>query len=374
MNLDFHYYATHLAARQAGFSQEEAMIIAKAAELVDDATMDNLSKKIPQEKQVYTCMSMMELIGYFMQWVDWTDQQMQKFRSIWMAFHFAPGNLDHQITYQGADTCAHPAWKLSEEDLRDFSYLCLPGSEYIGKLVNDLRRWRGSPQFLHMVGIRMHTLADSWAHQRFLGVPRMSADELVESYGVQILKNGTWQKASFNLTKDWKLKDDLDRLIFITPPPGDFPSNASWTNIAYLGHGRIGSIADYGCLTFRYMPFFQSKAPSPVVERANPEIFSDAFDQMVQAMVCVRQDVSFDPQEFPQKRDHEIIEVLQTETLDQSSAWNALIQKRYGYSVPSCNINEWIDQAKKGDPNYQFFAQGAKEQINLFWETFPELR
>ena len=44
MNMDFHYYATYLAARVAGYEKEEAKTIAYAAQYVDERSEEHTSE------------------------------------------------------------------------------------------------------------------------------------------------------------------------------------------------------------------------------------------------------------------------------------------------------------------------------------------
>ena len=46
MNMDFHYYATYLAARVAGYEKEEAKTIACAAQYVDESDAGMIDKKL----------------------------------------------------------------------------------------------------------------------------------------------------------------------------------------------------------------------------------------------------------------------------------------------------------------------------------------
>ena len=78
-----------------------------------------------------------------------------------------PGNLNGEKEYKGAIGTTTP---MIDADMRKFRLLCLPNTKLSELMINDIRvNHKISPHYLHMVGIRMHVLADTWAHQFFAG-------------------------------------------------------------------------------------------------------------------------------------------------------------------------------------------------------------
>lgn len=379
MNLDFHYYATYLAACYAGLKPEQALTAARSAQMVDDLTLDFLDnyhlrdKTLPVDKQTVTCMSMAELGGYFLQQVPWTDKQMQKFIEVWMAFHFPPGNDREQIRYEGAGEQKDIGWTMQNEELKVFRLLCLPCSNTIKAYVEDLKEWKNEPFFLQILGIRMHILADSWAHSGFLGIPLMSANEVLMQKGVYVEVKGQWCRASLNDNRKLIIADNLDSLEFATTPTAVFPAGRLWTGISYLAHARVGSLADYGAIKFRYSPFYRSNSASPELIRDNTQMFAKAFHQMVYAMECVLTDREFDPDNIPEDYNNKILPVLATRKLDQSREWETLICQETGTQkpLPAYKLEDWANSSRRND--YENHIEAAKRHLEFFRRFLPQI-
>ena len=84
MQIDFHHAVTYVAARLAGFSHEEADIIAYAAQYVDDATSDGAVRF--DNKAIYTRISSSHKT------IDLQNLNPVDDLLVWMPFHFLPGN------------------------------------------------------------------------------------------------------------------------------------------------------------------------------------------------------------------------------------------------------------------------------------------
>jgi hypothetical protein len=371
MNLDFHYYATYLAAHYAGFTKEQALVIARSAQLVDDLDLDFLQyynlcePNIKPYQQPTTSMPMIELTGYYVQEAEWEAYQMKKFTDVWMGFHFPPGNINGQRVYNGARERKNMNWTMEKDELEKFRLLCLPCSSTVKEYTEDLKKWKGSPFFLQLLGIRMHILADSWAHSGFLGLPLMSANDILMERGIYIEKEGEWCRASLTLKKD-----NLEKLEFSSTPTAVCPPKKIWTGISYLGHGRAGSIPDYGCLKFKYIPFYNSESDSPELIRDNTQLFAKAFHQMVYAMECVRDGKEFDSEYIPDMYIDKILPVLRTRKLDQSLEWNHLIQQetKSDKMLPDYQVKDWSHIEE-----YKLHIKATKQHLELFRKLIPEI-
>ena len=279
MNFDFHYYATYLAARHALFSHEEGQTIAYAAQFVDDLTKWSKPKGAPPR---VTCIDMKDMAPHFIE-TTMSPEYERELRDVWIPFHFIPGNENKSIPYQGKKEEYLPKWRWSSEEERNFALLCLPNSAFVEQMINDTRHYAGKPNFLHMIGLRMHVLADSWAHQRFLGLPAMYANDLYEKTHtrnpVQVRVNGKWEKINVCAIGTGKFHDDLSSLAFFCSPSA--PANK---NVTVLCHSRVGSLPDYGCLEFRYCPHWSDGG---YIERDNRQIFASAFCQMIAPLPAV---------------------------------------------------------------------------------------
>lgn len=372
MNLDFHYYATYLAAHYAGFAADQAMVIARSAQLVDDLTLDFLDKyrlrepNVPVDRQTISCMSMTELLGYYGQISPWTNRQMERLKEIWIGFHFPPGNEKEQVSYSGEWEKQEIHWTMQKDELEYFRLLCLPCSNTVKAYIEDFKKWKNAPFYLQLLGIRMHILADSWAHSGFLGLPLMSANDILVQQGVYIEKDEKWYRASVNENERLILKDNLEKLEFAATPQPICPAGKLWTGISYLAHGRIGSIADYGCIKFKYTPFYQSRCASPELIRDNRQQFAKAFHQMVYAMKCVRNDKSFEPEHIEETYNDKILPLLAIRKLDQSREWKNLIRQETDMStvLPDYNLEDWAN--KSHIQEYENHIAASKQHLEFF--------
>ena len=353
MNVDFHYHATHLAARYAGFSKEEANIIAYAAQFVDDCTKSNAPADSPKR---YTCMSIGEMEKMNLKPVDWKYEDYRKLTEIWQYFHFLPGNEFYTNRYSGKRS--NKRWTFSEEDEEIFRKMCKPQSVAIWNMIEDTKRYRGTSNFLHMIGMRMHVLADTWAHQNFIGFPLWFANE-VDSDSVEVEVNGKWKKVTYY---SWRLsmKDSLEFLSFSNTPTMD-----SYESISYLGHGRLGTVADIPCLRFRYQPAWMEA--KTLLTRSNVDVFTDAFHQMVYAMRCIKDNTSFDPEYISSEYKAKVAAVLNVWKIDQSNEWDQLIKKEFGYIPDAYDAKKWKKEyeEEKKLGNYILFINSANDHVSL---------
>lgn len=267
MNKDFHYEGTYGAAILAGFSPEDASVIAWSAQAVDDCTCENLDAYYPVYKKwmpIYTCETVKENVEEELSSIlsDETSATLQKIRSIWIPFHFLPGNLDRHTGYKGV------LLMKDERDIRDFLCMCEPASPLAADMINtSVRTYTNldnteKKSYLVRLGIIMHVLADTWAHQYFTGTPNYLVNEV----------------SNLSVTEPSPVPADFSTQ---TSPPG--PTNHS---IAYLGHGRAGHAPDYGCMHFSYTPKWKDAASDAVLHRANTDDFQKAFLEMYYALSC----------------------------------------------------------------------------------------
>lgn len=140
MDVEFHYYMTYLIAKRAQYSNEDALIIATSAQMVDDNVL--LYKVSGDDGSVYE-----NIISQTMDVTrprkDWLD--------IYPYFHFFPGDQRYKDSWR-VDGCKH----------------CInttPNSDKAQEMVHEALV-SGN---LYRIGIAMHVYADTWAHQNFIG-------------------------------------------------------------------------------------------------------------------------------------------------------------------------------------------------------------
>lgn len=388
MNMDFHYYATYLAARVAGYEKEEAKTIAYAAQYVDESDSDMIDKKLLPDlsETTPTIEGMGKLLGRNMDLIR-EEEEIRESERIWRSFHFLPGNIheedDKKIymgerkytkTFLGMHVLGTPEY--GKEEARAFSLMCQPNSVLSEKMINDVRNNTKQPYYLELLGIRMHVLADTWAHCYFAGTPSWWVNEAPRD--VYYVPSG--EKMEYSVLKDFSITDFnkymADNYFFATPPMPSFKS------FSYLGHGRMGAVPDVPFMHYRYKPKWSNED----VEKNNPEEFLLAFRQLVYAMNCIKEQFYYERNVYA-----DISEELETElrtvfgnkeykASEAAAFWKPLIDKFYpGESafLSDFNKEQWKMEAgnasDKKDTHYYRFNYSALKHRRYVTEYLEEL-
>lgn len=361
MNMDFHYYATYLAARIAQFSAKEAKIVAYAAQYVDDLSAFELDRNLlPGLRRVTPTVEKYETISY--KNVISTQAAVRESEEIWSSFHFLPGNInknDPKRNYTGKRSWGRGYWKYSygSEEECAFSMMCLPNSELSEQMINDTCRYRGEAFFLVLIGIRMHVLADTWAHSYFAGTPNWWVNEVVQS--AEYLVETTEAEKRF----DPYLK---------TPPAGAFHS------YAYLGHARMGGIPDAPYMCYSYRPQWSENK----IIKDNRSDFMKAFGQMISALKCIRSGSCYKKDSYeavPNEISDKIIAIFKDVKYTVAGAaakWKKLIEELYpGESIEEYSSKKWREEAEgeanKANTQYYQFNRSAVMHLE-FVEKYLE--
>jgi len=144
MDFEFHYYITGIIAGRAGFSENDAKIIAYASQFVDDNDVI-LSVEDRKNKEVYS--------NYISQTMDILKPKKALMR-IYPIFHFVPGNPAAESARRG-DGKMHILNTTPDNDVtNELLSSALKASP-------DIRPYR--------IGIATHAYVDTWAHQNFAG-------------------------------------------------------------------------------------------------------------------------------------------------------------------------------------------------------------
>jgi hypothetical protein len=256
MDFDFHYYATKAASLLAGFQEEEAEIIAESALFVDYCDWSNFGYDIGEKgNEEYTVQT-----AQFNEYLDKFQNTGNGDPSIWATFHFVPGNYPHKNS--------HKKFKLTPTDSNNSYTLCRPYSQLSISMIKDTRTIYTSNLAdrakLALIGIRMHVLADTWAHQNFTGISDSSSNAI----------SGDLQKRNSSNT-GW---EDINWTFF-----GD--KAMAPNTLSDIGHGAAGHTPDMGWLKFRYLP---TRNQGKYVERDNPKEFKEAFIGLVEALFYIK--------------------------------------------------------------------------------------
>jgi hypothetical protein len=158
---------------------------------------------------------------------------------VWLAFHFLPGN-------GGVGAGQNPEGKFINK------IICRPNSPIAQDMVRSAINEKDRSYALHRLGVVMHILADTWAHQGFAGVMHVineveDAEEIGDTNVFGVLHR--------------LLADVLDDTI----PP--------------LGHGRAMTFPDMPFLSWQYR-----NGKNELITRHNTDDFCAAANEMCKAM------------------------------------------------------------------------------------------
>lgn len=232
MQIDFHHGVTYVAARLAGFSHEDADIIAYSAQYVDDATSDGVIKF--DNRAIYQRTSSAHCA------LDLENLDPLEDMLVWLPFHFLPGN-------DGLGAGKNPKGKFIRK------IVTRPDSPIAKEMVQAAIADQGKPYSLHRLGITMHVYADTWAHQGFAGV--------------------------IHKINDVHHFDEIAKKPVFEGKMGELVAHFVSAAAPALGHGKAYIFPD--------MPFLQwtyENGLGETVKRNNTEEFCTAADALCRAM------------------------------------------------------------------------------------------
>lgn len=138
MNVEFHYYTVYYLAQQAGFSDDEAEVLAYSSQYLDNALV---SYEVKHSSGVYQTL-VTHHFGFWDRGQEW---------DVWVPFHFFPAGND--------------AERPTRRDGARNAFDVQPNSARAKTMLVSALKSRN----LYRVGIALHTYADTWAHQNFSG-------------------------------------------------------------------------------------------------------------------------------------------------------------------------------------------------------------
>ena len=140
MDIEFHYYMTYLIVARAGFNSNDAAVIARASQGVDDNHVPvSVGRGTPQAYE-----------NVISQTMDITRPHHDV--RIYPIFHFIPGELASPTAIR--------------KDGRTSPWNTTPNSP----LANEMIDMALASKDLYRIGASAHAYCDTWAHQNFLGI------------------------------------------------------------------------------------------------------------------------------------------------------------------------------------------------------------
>ena len=312
MQKDFHYYATYCAAYLAGYSHEESLTIGYSAQFVDCCSRSLLTK-LNGPRAAATTQLQLEMMDAKLDPVT-----LQNVTRIWASFHFLPGDLNAEKK------------RVSQRYRNKYRLICKPNGSLVKDTV-ELAKGRS----LQAVGIAMHVLADTWAHQNFAGTPSLVINN-TDSHFFELLEKGERRKITFRHNPS--AEDDLDKSIYTNSL-----YQSQENSVMNLGHGRAGHLPDYSFIRYAYLPAW---ADYEEVVKDNPSDYSHAFCQMIYAMKFLREvHPEFETGHYDMEAvscwESEIQQILAKRQLDSCGDWKALGEKLSGQDIPDFDLNQY---------------------------------
>ncbi|MDD5291449.1 MAG: hypothetical protein PHZ04_05115 [Patescibacteria group bacterium] len=233
MQMDMHFYLIYFLARLLGFCDKDARKIAYASNHVDFAECNNL---------IYAAKIYINMVGTSHRPLDFKklSESKNRFRP-WIPFHFLPSIKNLICEMNGA--------------------LVQPMLEYVFLHKNE-------PYFLHLVGVVLHVLCDSYSHWGFIG----QNDERNR------IDNGSLKIVNHNTSILGRLVDELK--TFKEKLQGTIAEKMP------VGHSAIGMWADIPSIIISY------KAENSEIEiiRDNPKNFLEASHRVYNFLLRVRKE------------------------------------------------------------------------------------
>ena len=146
MDHEFHYWITGILAARAGFTEDEARVIAYAANYTDHNDIEMKVEHKNGDGEPY--------FNYISQTMDITKPNTRRM-IIYPCFHFVPG-----------DPAAESAYR---KDGKMHLLNTTPGNDNAVSLMKKAMECAG-PTRPYRIGIAAHALADTWSHQNFVGL------------------------------------------------------------------------------------------------------------------------------------------------------------------------------------------------------------
>jgi hypothetical protein len=303
MQVDMHYYGTYAMARASGLNRDASIIIATAAQFVDD----NADKKpIRFRDGARIDAGATAHHAFNIKNIDEEDQ-----RQIWVPFHFLPGNEGSSYTER---------------------LICRKNSKSAREMVEHNLLLLDEPYALQLIGITAHVYADTFSHYGFSGVSSRKNKVVNDSFDL----------GSLDPKIESYIRDKEKRFKYKYPEEGGLLDNIK----SWFAEGLSGALGHGAAVTYPDRPYlvwsFEYEETNQRCEtRNNPQTFLEGCEGLhglFRKVAAIRPDYA--EENF---KDFSSIEDIVKEIL--------LTQKDKGG-----RIEAWKQAAQSGD----LFAAGAE--------------
>lgn len=378
MQIDMHFHATHAVALLAGLSEEDALIVATAAEFVDDADYKNSGKNKNREMLFAICaghhpagaatVSLFHPEGH---------------RLVWVPFHFLPGGEGNTL----------------EEKL-----LCVKNSKIANQMFEHHTEQTSKNFYWHLVGIASHVYLDTFSHYGFNGIVSelnrvvqksidlkvhdtkmreyilKKAKEFSRKYGAEISNNklGSGFCAKCLKVLVYPITINLWNR-YVLPIVGETGSNG-------LGHGAVATFPDrpYLVWSFRYEQPRGKNNSAESGERNNPKTFLEGLENLHGHLAKAanrKYPETAKPRDFFQVKE-EMANIISREATgeDRCNLWKEFIRKHFGIESEyrGDDWNKEKDEFENKHPSedvghcYKFHQAAAIHRWYVMKDLLPE--
>ncbi|MDD5032245.1 MAG: hypothetical protein PHR36_04375 [Patescibacteria group bacterium] len=319
MQTDMHHSLVYFLARAIGFYPWAARLIAHSSQNVDFVECNDL---VPAGR------FLVNMIGTSHKPLDLKILKTQKRPRPWAEFHFLPNGKDSGDPY---------------ERMR-----CQKDGVLIPLLLDNVLLYKSEPFFLHLAGIALHALCDSYSHWDFIGLSHESNKIRNNSLKIEGLSNSVNEQIRNSLKSFW---EKIQGSIAQTIP---------------VGHCALGTLADVPHLRLEY-----ETEDGRTVVRDNIEDFIAAALKVYEFLIRVSEASAAYEDPASKCQSWEDLAPTIGELISKEGSLNERVKnwrqairsgeyfpvtsedKRIWYTPETWGLNQLVARLKKGeDPNY----------------------
>ena len=280
MQIDMHYYGTYAIARAAGLKPKEAKVIAYSAQFVDDSVDINsemhedggmlygiaTAHRNIQVGKIYWLHKIKEKI--FHRKIGNVEQ-----RSIWVPFHFYPGNEGNTFSKK---------------------LICRKNSPLVNEMFdNHIECTKKFPYILQLIGIASHVYMDTFSHYGFSGKSSRNNKVKSDSFSFENDKENHMKDFSQfnrefkgrNFTENWRNKNKLVSLLTpIARCKLPFLHKLTYELMSYIAEKGSGALGHGAVATFPDRPYlkwsFSYEDGNETSERSNPHTYLEGCENL----------------------------------------------------------------------------------------------
>lgn len=357
MQIDIHFYGTYAIARLAGFDEKDAVVIATAAQFVDDSTDDN-SEKNDEREMLFSISTAHHPKQAATR--SWTHPEGH--RLVWVPFHFYPGGRGKNL----------------EEKL-----LCVKDSPIVRQMVKNHIEMHKKAFYLHLLGIMSHVYIDTFAHYGFSGfcsdLNKIDGDSIELDVKTPKIENYISDKAEKFFAK---YKNEA-KLFWQKIRDAGMSAGAEGLSDG-LGHGAVATYPDRPYLKYKFK-YEHGRYGNGTDSgcRNNPETFLEGLKKLHAHLTeaAKRKYANSSPKEFPEDEIKTILQ-MESEKEGRVKAWQKFIKETIGdTNAESYQGEDWAKQKDNFDklkpPNnigdaYRFHQAAAYHRWYTLKDLLPE--